>query len=102
MPALLLNWQANTSRSELSGDGQNEKKTDTTFVQLQPGINAGAWRLRNASTWQKSDGKGSWQSAYTYAERGLNGIKSRITLGERSTPADIFDSVPFSRGDAEL
>ncbi|EPC4333819.1 fimbria/pilus outer membrane usher protein [Enterobacter asburiae] len=94
VPALLLNWQANTSRSELSGDGPNEK-TNTTFVQLQPGINAGAWRLRNASTWQKSDGKGNWQSAYTYAERGLNSIKSRITLGERSTPADIFDSVPF-------
>lgn len=94
VPALLLNWQANTSRTEISGGGGG-KKNDTTYVQLQPGANLGAWRLRNASTWQKSQGKATWQSAYTYAERGLGSIKSRITLGERSTPADIFDSVPF-------
>ncbi|MEB7742821.1 fimbria/pilus outer membrane usher protein, partial [Escherichia coli] len=29
------------------------------------------------------------------AERGLNGIKSRLMLGEDYTPSDVFDSVPF-------
>lgn len=95
VPALLLNWQANTSRTQMRNNdvGQNNS---TTYVQLQPGANLGAWRLRNATTWQKSgEDSGKFQTVYTYAERGFNGIKSRLTLGDRSTPGDIFDSVPF-------
>nr|WP_232477529.1 fimbria/pilus outer membrane usher protein [Salmonella enterica] len=65
-------------------------------MQLEPGVNLGAWRLRNLTTWQKfGSQKGQWQTSYTYAERGLYGIKSHLTLGERFTPSDIFDSIPF-------
>jgi len=95
VPALLLNWQANTSRTELKGNGQKQSN-NASYVQIQPGANLGAWRLRNATTWQKTEqDSGKWQTVYTYAERGLYGMKSRLTLGERSTPGDIFDSVPF-------
>ncbi|WP_440799955.1 fimbrial biogenesis outer membrane usher protein [Serratia marcescens] len=95
VPALLLNWQANTSRTELKGNGQKQSN-NASYAQLQPGANLGAWRLRNATTWQKTgQDSGKWQTVYTYAERGLYGMKSRLTLGERSTPGDIFDSVPF-------
>ncbi|MFH0371226.1 fimbria/pilus outer membrane usher protein, partial [Escherichia coli] len=38
---------------------------------------------------------GNWESVYTRAERGLNNIKSRLTLGDDYTPSDIFDSLPF-------
>ncbi|HHR5860527.1 TPA: fimbria/pilus outer membrane usher protein [Providencia alcalifaciens] len=94
--ALLLNWQANTSQTVDKGGTTSQKQQDATYIQLQPGINLGAWRVRNATTWQRASGnRGQWQSVYTYAERGLNQLKSRVTLGERSTPGDIFDSVPF-------
>lgn len=92
--ALLLNWQANTSRTEIGGAGQT--RSDATWAQLQPGANLGAWRLRNATTWHKyGQDSGRWQAVNTWAERGLNGLKSRLTLGESTTPSDIFDSVPF-------
>lgn len=94
IPAFLLNWQANAYRSEYRGYGKSV--SDSFQATLEPGINVGPWRVRNLTTWNKSSGHpGEWESSYTRAERGLNGIKSRLTLGESYTPSDIFDSVPF-------
>lgn len=94
IPAFLLNWQANAYRSESRGNGKSV--SDSFQATLEPGINVGPWRVRNLTTWNKSSGQpGEWESSYTCAERGLNGIKSRLTLGESYTPSDIFDSVPF-------
>ncbi len=97
IPAFLLNWQINANRSEYRG---YEKSISDSFqATLEPGINVGPWRVRNLTTWNKSSAQsGKWESSYTRAERGLNGIKSRLTLGESYTPADIFDSVPFRGG----
>ncbi|MGX8950009.1 fimbria/pilus outer membrane usher protein, partial [Providencia stuartii] len=55
-----------------------------------------AWRIRNNSTWKntKSD-TNQWENIALYAERGLYSLKSRLTLGERYTSGDVFDSVPF-------
>ncbi|HBC0970022.1 TPA: fimbria/pilus outer membrane usher protein [Escherichia coli] len=97
IPAFLLNWQANTSRSEYRG--YRKSVTDNYWVSLEPGINIGPWRVRNLTTWNKSSGqKGQWDRAYIRAERGINKFKSRLTLGEGYTPSDIFDSVPFRGG----
>ncbi|EGM4553200.1 fimbria/pilus outer membrane usher protein [Escherichia coli] len=94
IPAFLLNWQANTSRSEYRGYGKSV--TDNYWVTLEPGINLGPWRVRNLTTWNRSSGQpGQWESAYIRAERGINSLRSRLTLGEDYTPSDIFDSVPF-------
>ncbi|EMF6145084.1 fimbria/pilus outer membrane usher protein [Escherichia coli] len=94
IPAFLLNWQANTSRSEYRGYGKSV--TDNDWVTLEPGINLGPWRVRNLTTWNRSSGQpGLWESAYIRAERGINSLRSRLTLGEDYTPSDIFDSVPF-------
>ncbi|EAB8479667.1 capsule biosynthesis protein [Salmonella enterica subsp. enterica] len=92
--ALILAWDASTQHSEYRGPWSY--RSDSNYVRLQPGLNLGSWRLRNASTWQKSsDRPGKWQSAYTYAERGINRLKSRLTLGETYTTGNVFDSVPF-------
>jgi outer membrane usher protein len=96
MPALLLNYRANANRTEYRGNNNNNNNNDSEFVQLDPGLNLGAWRLRNSTTWQKNgDQSGKWQTPYTYAERGINTWKSRLTLGERYTSSEVFDSVPF-------
>ncbi|HIB1517734.1 TPA: fimbria/pilus outer membrane usher protein [Salmonella enterica subsp. enterica serovar Muenchen] len=94
IPALMLGWDASTQRSEYRGPWTY--RSDSSYVRLQPGLNLGPWRLRNASTWQKNSSQpGKWQSAWTYAERGINSLKSRLTLGESYTTGNVFDSVPF-------
>lgn len=94
VPAVLMNYRTGTSHMESRvGSGS---VSQSQYLQIGPGANWGPWRLRNSTTWQKSSGQsGSWQTPYTYLERGLYDMQSRLTLGERFTPADIFDSVPF-------
>ena len=95
--AFLMNYRFNTNRTESRGYGGSV--TNALYGQLEPGLNLGAWRLRNLTTWQKQGKQqGQWQAAYTYAERGLYDLKSRLTLGERYTPSDVFNSVPFRGG----
>ncbi|WP_353620548.1 fimbria/pilus outer membrane usher protein [Enterobacter sp. Cy-643] len=94
IPAILMNYRAGTSRIE-SRIGSGSVNA-SQYMQLEPGANWGPWRLRNSTTWQKSRGhSGRWQTPYTYLERGLYDMQSRLTLGERFTPSEIFDSVPF-------
>ncbi|MEG0868512.1 MAG: fimbria/pilus outer membrane usher protein [Hafnia sp.] len=94
IPAFLMNYNVNANRMEYRGNGASS--SNVMYAQLEPGVNLGAWRLRNQTTWQKQGKQqGQWQAAYTYAERGLYDLKSRLTLGERYTPSDIFDSLPF-------
>ncbi len=92
--AFLLNYMANSSETTYRQNGQQQR---SHYIQLYPGLNIGAWRIRNATSWSQSgDTGGKWQSSYIYATRGLYRLKSRITLGESYTPGDFFDSVPFS------
>lgn len=94
MPAILMNYQMNATRTETRGAGR--QVSDSRFVRLDPGINLGAWRLRSTGTYrQTSREAGQWQTGDTRLERGLYGLKSRLTLGEHYTPSDIFGSVPF-------
>ncbi|MBJ5210847.1 fimbria/pilus outer membrane usher protein, partial [Salmonella enterica subsp. enterica serovar Indiana] len=98
IPAFLMDYQASSFRSSYRSNGAT-LNTNGMDVQLLPGLNFGAWRLRNLTTWQKQNSqKGKWQTSYTYAERGLYSLKSRLTLGDRFTPSDVFDSVPFRGG----
>lgn len=92
--AFLMNYQASTFHSEFRGGGMSSA-ADSMDVQLEPGLNLGAWRLRNLSSWQKQSlMKGQWQTSYTYAERGLYGLKVG-SPGERFSPSDVFDGIPF-------
>lgn len=94
IPAFLLNYRANAARSEYRGYGN--AASEALYAQLEPGVNLGPWRLRNLTTWQKQGrAEGKWQTAWTYAERGLYQQKSRLTLGDRYTSSEVFDSVPF-------
>ncbi|PZD63003.1 pilin outer membrane usher protein SafC [Pantoea ananatis] len=86
--AFLMNYSAGTSRTDGGGAVQS-----SSWAQLQPGLNAGPWRVRSSWNWQSG---GRWQRAYSYAVRGLSRLKSRLSLGERTTPGDVFDGVPFT------
>nr|WP_261459873.1 fimbria/pilus outer membrane usher protein [Serratia fonticola] len=91
--ALLFNYNLSgaSNQTRAGGNGSNNQ-----FANLRPGINLGAWRLRNYSTWNRdSNGQDQWNSIYTYAARDIAVLKSQLVLGDSSSPSDVFDSVPF-------
>lgn len=93
VPAALLNY--NLSGSNTWRDGENGSD-DNYYANLQSGINLGAWRLRNYSTWNYDEDSGShWDSVNTYLQRNIQRLKGQLTLGDSYTPSDIFDSVQF-------
>ncbi len=93
IPALFMNYQANMQQRKYQGAYKSHD--ESYYAQLQPGLNIGPWRFRSAASWQKEQG---WQRSYIYAERGLNTIKGRLTLGESYSDGSIFDSIPFTGG----
>lgn len=91
--AALLNYS-------LSGDNSRDRERGVTdnsqYVNLRPGINVGPWRLRNYTTWNRdTQGNNNWDRVYTYAQRSLVSLKAQLVLGDSTSPADVFDSVPF-------
>lgn len=94
IPALFLNYRYYGSNGYARKDHDSDDETHS--INMLPGINLGAWRLRNYSTWNKSSNNdGKWDSIYTYSETNIVSIKSLLTIGENFSPTDIFDSVPY-------
>jgi outer membrane usher protein len=48
----LLNYSANASQSHARQPGEQDNSSQ--YVNLRPGLNIGAWRIRNYSTWNRS------------------------------------------------
>lgn len=77
----------------------NSSNSDSLYANLRPGVNIGPWRLRNYTTWSRnSQGHDAWDTVYSYAQRTIIPLKSQLTLGDSSAPADVFDSMPFRGG----
>lgn len=94
IPALLLNYSASGANNR--GRGSNSTSTNSQYANLRPGANLGAWRLRNYTTWSRdSNGQDKWDTVYTYVQRAIASLKSQLTAGDSSSPADVFDSLPF-------
>lgn len=94
IPALLLNYSLNGATAQ-ARDGSSAR-SNSTFANLRPGLNIGPWRLRNYTTWNRNDsGQDQWNTVYNYVQRDIVALKSQLTLGDGSSPSDVFDSVPF-------
>lgn len=92
IPALVLSYfyrGSNTWYKSSSADSSSH------YVNLRSGLNIGPWRLKNYSTYSYQDNRSQWQNIETYLERGINSIKSQLTIGDTSTPSDIFDGFQF-------
>lgn len=95
IPAALLNY--NLSGSNSSGD----EPSNDYFLNLNSGVNLGAWRLRDTSNWNYAGGSDgtpstqSWQHVSTFVERTLIPLKAEFTAGESNTPSEVFDSLSF-------
>ncbi len=95
IPAAILNYSLTGSNAR----NQEGKSSSYTYLNLQSGLNLGPWRLRDNSTWNHSSSSTNsetrWEHINTYLERGINEIRSRLTIGDSYTPSDIFDSFNF-------
>ncbi|WP_081375807.1 fimbria/pilus outer membrane usher protein [Serratia fonticola] len=89
--AFLLNYSLKGATAST-----NNANSSSQFANLRPGINIGPWRLRNYTTWQRDNsGQDKWNTVYSYAQRDVIALKSRLILGDSTSPSDVFDSVPF-------
>lgn len=92
---LNYNFTGNSVHSDNSGD------SNYAYLNLQTGLNVGAWRFRDNSTWNYSSGDGSsneenkWQHVNSWLERDIEQLRSRLTIGDHYTNSDVFDSVNF-------
>ncbi|HGK7445980.1 TPA: fimbrial biogenesis outer membrane usher protein [Klebsiella variicola subsp. variicola] len=95
--AALLNYSLSGANNWAKNN--NSSNSDSQYANLRPGVNIGPWRLRNYTTWSRdSQGHDAWDTVYTYAQRTIIPLKSQLTLGDSSAPADVFDSMPFRGG----
>ncbi|OAT49341.1 outer membrane usher protein [Proteus hauseri ATCC 700826] len=75
---------------------QEQKDSNSIFLGLRSGVNVGAWRLRNHSTYNKnSDNASEWNNLQTYVERDIRSLKSRLTIGETASDDGILESTPY-------
>ena len=69
------------------------------FLNLNSGLNLGAWRLRDFRTWSYSikeyQHQQSWQHLKTYVERAVIPLRSNLVMGESATSNEVFDSMGF-------
>lgn len=94
--AMMLNYSLSGDNSRTKDTGNN---SNSQYVNLRPGINIGPWRLRNYSTWNKdSQGNAHWDTVYSYVQRNIIPLKAQLVLGDSTSPADVFDSIPFRGG----
>lgn len=89
---LNYNFTGNNVQNRVGGSSQY------AYLNLQSGLNVGAWRLRDNSTWSYSSGSSSenkWQHVNTWLERDITPFRSRLTLGDSYTNGDVFDGINF-------
>ncbi|EQA3420661.1 fimbria/pilus outer membrane usher protein [Cronobacter dublinensis] len=91
IPAFFSNYTFNGTDTQSDVDAGDSSQ----YLNMQNGLNIGPWRVRNYSTWSKSDDEASWDTVYTFLQRDIKPWRSQLTLGESYSPSMIFDSVKF-------
>ena len=87
--ALMVNYDFSGSSTVHSNEDDNDA---FYYLNLRNGANLRAWRLRNYSTLNVTDGESSYHSINTYLQRDIAALRSQIMLGDTWTASDVFDS----------
>jgi outer membrane usher protein len=82
----------------LTGDHGHD--SENHYLNLDGGINIGAWRLRHNGAWSYTNYKNGyrqsqWQNISTYVQRTVIPLKSELVMGDSSSSSDVFDSLGF-------
>ncbi|OWY74472.1 fimbrial protein FimD [Pantoea sp. AMG 501] len=88
----LLSWSFNGARND-----RRHGSSDSYYLRLNSGINAGPWRMRSELTGSASRNPYSrsreWRRGRTWVERGITPWRSQLVAGDTTTDGDIFESV---------
>ncbi|HID8544199.1 TPA: fimbria/pilus outer membrane usher protein [Escherichia coli] len=91
--ALTLGYNANYNYNEAKGGGRDQ---ENTYLQLNSGLNAFGWTLRDSSSFNKSqETSGKWTNNTRYLERGVAALRSIVRIGDSYSSNDLFDSLRF-------
>ncbi|MEX0531477.1 fimbria/pilus outer membrane usher protein [Raoultella terrigena] len=89
IPAAWLNYVVNGANNEYRGDKHTRARQ--LFVSLNSGVNLGAWRLRDYTTWTKD--ANTLNHVQTWLQRDIPALGAQAYAGETYTSAQVFDSV---------
>lgn len=92
VPALVLNYYYSGSNN---WSRNKSKDSNSHYFNLRSTGNLGPWRLKNYSTYTDNNGKREWENIETSLERGINYLKSQLTIGDTATPSEIFEGFQF-------
>ncbi|CCJ83370.1 type 1 fimbriae anchoring protein FimD [Cronobacter dublinensis 1210] len=96
--AFLLNYSLSGQQDRTVSSAGHDRRSD--YLSLRPGLNVGPWRLRHYATLNREhDVTGDSQefnTVYSYLSRDLVALKSQLMLGQSTSPAGVFDSIPFT------
>lgn len=96
--AIFANYYSNYYRSKSNQGSSNI--TESSYLNLNSGVNFGLWRLRNQSTYQyyrSSNYKSSKvDSIRTYFSRALPSLEAELEIGELYTHSSAFGSLGFN------
>ncbi|CNJ18721.1 fimbrial usher protein [Yersinia frederiksenii] len=74
-----------------------KRATNSSYLSLNNGINAGMWRFRQQGSLRYDAIRGaSWTSNRLYSQRALPTIGSEVTVGETFSSGQFFSSLGFS------
>lgn len=91
--ALFTNYSWSASQDK-NKQGEN---SNNGYLNLQSGVNLGAWRVHNYSSFSYGQGGEKWSSMNSFLQRyfpALGGVA--LTMGQTYTPGEIFDSVQYT------
>lgn len=81
----------------LSGSQNEGNNSDTSqYLNLRSGVNLAGWRLRNYSTYSKSNDQQAWDTLQTYIQHDVKALEAQFTAGESNTRGEVFSSVQYS------
>ena len=92
--ALFVNYSANWDKR--SAQYSWERPGTDARLDMDNGLNIGAWRLRYQNTfWRdRNNDRGSYTRAYSLW-RSIRSLRSRLTFGDGATSGSMFDSFSF-------
>ena len=91
-PVAFVDYSFSGSQSE----DDARSKTTNQYLNMRSGANLAGWRVRNYSTWSKTDDANSWDTINTYLQHDIDALKAQFTGGESSTRGEVFDSLQYS------
>lgn len=84
-----FNYVVNGANNQYQGESSADR--EQLFASLNSGVNLGAWRLRDFTTWTKENNE--LTHVQTWLQRDLPALRAQFYAGETYTSAQIFDSV---------